>query len=94
MKRNSRILLSVLAITLAACAHETTTMDRELALKLADNRANVQVVQAAPPVFNVNFNGGSSGESASNSSSCRMVPTYDAVSNGTVYRRQCFGSDQ
>lgn len=51
-----------LGLLLSACAHETTTMDRELALKLVDRPQVVVAAPSAPPVFNVSFNnqGGSS----------------------------------
>ena len=59
MKYVSLIALS-LYLTACATTHETTTLDRELALKLAD-RPTV-VMQASPPVV-INVNNGTSPQS-------------------------------
>lgn len=102
------ILVATLAALLSACAHETTTMDRELALKLVDSRNHVEVVQAAPPVFNVSFNnqGGTQNAEAQHGPwekyanqwqvdalACHDSPVYGA--GGVVMRveKQCFGGN-
>lgn len=74
----------ILLVLCSACAHETTTMDRELALKLADRP--ITVVQSAPPVVNLNFNGGSSAERPT----CYQIPIYslsgEVLKNETICR--------
>jgi hypothetical protein len=62
---NQKLLLTILAVPfLAACAHERTEIDRELALELvrtnqmavmSHNQAPI-IVQAAPPTVNVTVN--------------------------------------
>lgn len=102
------IIVTVLALVLSACAHETTTMDRELALKLVDSRNKVEVVQSAPPVFNVSFNnqGGTQNAEAqhgpwekyanqgqSDSVACSDTPIYGP--GGVLMRmeKRCYGGN-
>ena len=50
------LTLITLALTLTACGHATTTLDRELALKLADK--SPIIVSTPAPIINVNnYNG-------------------------------------
>lgn len=99
----SILLLSFLS--LAACAHETTTMDRELALKLADK--NVQIVQAAPPVININNYGGGGYQQSAPAvttdhsqclsggdcgAGCTRSASYSTSGQLLGYKRVCFGS--
>ena len=76
----------ILILLCSACAHETTTLDRELALELVKNRQTV--VQSAPPVFNINF-GSPSQLSADNATKCYEIPIYGI--NGEFLRndKQC-----
>lgn len=48
MKQDTRIytLLVGITILLSACAHETTTMDRELALKIVERTGRIEIVQS------------------------------------------------
>ena len=97
--------LLVLSMVLSACAHETTTMDRELALKLADRPA-VQVIQSAPPVVNVNVTNNTGATHSSQRQDdnwdraqnqvpnvaqvCKDVPNYDSNYQISGYTKQCF----
>jgi len=102
-----RILFVLATLALSACAHETTTLDRELALKLAD-RPPV-MVQSAPPVV-VNVNNGVAGASSNgaglepsrtgfyyadgtpdNRTDCAMTNSW-GVDGRLQQIRQCFGS--
>lgn len=83
-----------MALSLAACAHETTTMDRELALKLADKTP--VIVQSAPPVINVNYNSGSAPQpqpivNDPSKEACNMSPDYDVNGNLKGYVKHCYG---
>lgn len=90
MKRT--ILVSTMALLMAACAHETTTMDRELALKIAD-KAPV-IVQSAAPVVNV-YNGGNFGHQQDQSSSvaCNDSPVYGPGGVIMRYEKHCYGGN-
>lgn len=48
MKQDMRIYILLVGITilLSACAHETTTMDRELALKIVERTGRIEIVQS------------------------------------------------
>lgn len=102
-----QLLVLVTGLFLSACAHETTTMDRELALKLADRPA-VHVIQAAPaaaPIVNVNINGGG-GQSTHLASqpvieapledtrtNCMESPIYNSAGGLVRMQRHCFGGN-
>lgn len=104
-----RILLAAMvAAMFQGCAsepatHETTTMDRELALKLAD-RQPVIVAPAAPaPVVNVNnYNGGTHGPwekyqptaQAGEPTQCVNSPNYDINGALSGYTKRCFGGGE
>ena len=94
-----RISIAVLALALTACAsdpvapvtHETTTMDRELALKLAD-RPTVIVAPAAPaPVVNVNnYNGGT--QAVASHGPWEKFQPQEPADDGEDTRTQCIES--
>lgn len=48
-----RTLIVILALGLSACAHETTQMDRELALKLVDKAGRVEIIHTGSPLVSV-----------------------------------------
>lgn len=53
MKSLLKIALTLAALSLAACAHERTEMDRELALKLVDKAGRIEIVQSGgAPLIN------------------------------------------
>lgn len=71
-----KTLLVLCFLSLGACAHETTTMDRELALKLAD-RPQVIVASSPAPIVNVNIgSNGSSGGSGGSGGISAAPMTY------------------
>lgn len=45
-----RVLITLMALGLTACAHERTELDRELALKLVDRAGRVEIIQSGGPV--------------------------------------------
>lgn len=91
------ILIGLAALT-SACAHETTTMDREMALILA-KRGDMHVVQATPPVINI-YNGGlnAAGTAAPEPSAavketaCVDSPVYSYEGKLLRYKQNCFGA--
>lgn len=71
-----KLTLIAMAILLSACAHEKTTMDRELALKLAD-RPQVILANNPAPVVNVNnYIGGQQRQSYDQSAPARDEHDY------------------
>lgn len=94
-----RILFLVAALSLTACGHEMTKLDRELALKLADRPT---VVASAQPVI-INVNNGASSPQAQDvkpfsayqddRQNCRQSPSYDVNGNITGYEKHCFGGN-
>lgn len=90
------ILVFGAASFLSACAHETTTMDRELALKLADREP--VVIASAPPTININVNGGAVSTASAdqeNHNGCRSFPVYSART-GQIYKYEehCYGGGE
>lgn len=87
----------LIIIGLVGCAHETTTMDRELALELA--KREPIVMAAAAPIINVNVNGGG-GQAAtseyethvSSRNGCGVFPIYGANRVVIRYEEVCYGS--
>lgn len=94
------LIILALAALLSACAHETTTMDRELALKLVD-RSPTTVVQSAPPVINVYAGGQSPAPqgltlpdgSPDDRKNCINDPVYTIQGKLSHYVKSCFGSN-
>lgn len=87
-------LLILAALFLSACAHETTTMDRELALKLADK--SPVIVQSAPTAVNI-YNGGGGFHTAQTApvddrEQCMNSPVYTMTGQFSHYVKQCFGA--
>lgn len=90
-----RLIIVIAALAMVACAHETTTMDRELALELA--RREPIVMAAAAPVINVNV--GSNGQVSqeyethvSSRNGCGVFPVYGANRVVIRYEEVCYGS--
>ncbi len=71
-----------LILILSACSHETTTMDRELALKLADRP--VTVISGQPSIVNVNIGG-----RPEQVSSCYETPIYGISGEFLRNDKQC-----
>jgi hypothetical protein len=93
------LILVAMALGLSACAHETTTIDRELALKLAD-RPQVVVASSPAPIVNVNnYNGVAQQQQREPQQAdvprydqqCRQSPTFDIQGNQTGTEKHCFG---
>ena len=76
------LTLIALALTLSACGHATTTLDRELALKLAD-KTPVVLTQAAPTINVNNYNGNAAPQSV------QQDKYAEAYANGTDTRTNC-----
>jgi len=91
------IKLIILLLMLSACAHETTTLDRELALKLAD-RPQVVMANNPAPIVNVNINSTLPNNSnyplqqdlAESNGNCMESPTYNIDGSFDKYVKQCF----
>ena len=97
------LLLVCLALFFVGCSsdpilHETTTMDRELALKIAD-RAPVIVTPAAPaPIINISYNGSAPSGAPSlpldledTRTNCMNSPVYTMQGQFSHYVKRCFG---
>jgi len=98
------LTLIALALTLSACAttHEQTTLDRELALKLADRPT---VIAAAQPIINVNnYSGGGHTPTAApyqasqpfvddRTKNCTDTKQYDNDGQVIGTKRICFGAE-
>lgn len=100
MKYQVALSIVLLGTLLSACAHETTTMDRELALKLADSKDPV-IVQSAAPVVNVNIGQQSAtgsfahmpDGSPDDRQNCRTYPVYTVNGQIDRYQKECFGGN-
>jgi len=94
-----QLLFIPIALWISACAttHEVTTMDRELALKLADKTP--VIAQTAPPVINI-YNGSNqvsapvADQANVSRAGCGEHPVYDVFGNLKGTERHCYGSEQ
>ena len=98
------LTLITLALTLTACGHATTTLDRELALKLAD-RPQVIVASSPAPIINVNnYSGGGHTPTAApyqasqpfvddRTKNCTDTKQYDNDGQVIGTKRICFGAE-
>jgi hypothetical protein len=88
-------LLLITFLGLSACAHETTTLDRELALKLVDKAGRIEIVQSGTPVVSVNqpmaqLAATSEQDTRTN---CINSPVYNVSGTFLHYVRQCVGGN-
>lgn len=89
-----KLILALSALNLIGCGHATTEMDRELALKLAD-QAPVVVASQPAPTINI-YNGGQTqapqqAAPVDNRQNCMESPVYNMQGQFTHYKKRCFG---
>lgn len=86
------LTLILIALNLTACGHAQTTMDREIALKLADRQ--IQVIQAQAPAINVNNyiapTQARQPQTNQNGQVCTTTPIYNLDGSFSYNDTQCF----
>jgi hypothetical protein len=84
----------IMFLGLSACAHETTTMDRELALKLVDKAGRIEIVQTGTPIINVSQHQAYTPPTEQDTrTSCIERPVYNVDGTVLKYSRQCVGGN-